>query len=328
MEANQSIAVVVPVYNMQERLEICLESILNQTYSNLEIILINDGSSDDSPNICEEYSRKDSRIKVIHQENQGLSAARNRGIRESISDYLVFIDSDDYVGEHYVANLVFALKMSDTLLASCQFKKTNRNNLEQKQKLEDNKAIKIISSQEMLYKMLYHDEAEVSAWDKIYHRSLFNQLEFPYGEIYEDIAIMPEIVKRAKKVAVHPYTDYFNYMSENSIQRSQFSEKKMVLIRNIDRIYQDTITQREPSLIKAATYRYCDILIEFLCQINSKEFPNEKKAMWSKIVSLRKNVLKDNHPNAKKVKIAAILSFLGYGPLKSLYHLQQRLKKH
>ncbi len=326
MEANLSIAVVVPVYNMQERLQICLESILKQTYSNLEIILINDGSSDNSPNICDDYSRKDARIKVIHQENQGLSAARNRGIRESNSDYLVFIDSDDYVGEHYIANLVFAIKMSDTLLASCQFKKTTQNDLEQKQKLEDTNAIKTISSEEMLYKMLYHDEAEVSAWDKIYHRSLFNQLQFPNGEIYEDIAIMPEIVKQAKKIAIHPYTDYFNYMSENSIQRSEFSAKKMVLVRNIDRIYQEAITQGDPSLIKAATYRYCDILIEFLCQINSKELADEKKEMWTKFVSLRKNVIKDSHPNAKKVKMAAIISFLGYVPLKKLYKLQQRLK--
>lgn len=327
MDENQSIAIIVPVYNMEKRLKICLDSILNQSYPHLEIVLIDDGSTDSSPQICDEYVNRDSRIRVIHQTNQGISAARNQGIKASKSDYLVFIDSDDYVGQHFVYNLAFSVRRTGTLLGACQFQKTSQSDLVQPLKLASVDTIQLVDSTTMLYKMLYHEDAEVSAWDKIYHRSLFNQIEFPEGEIYEDIRIMPDIVAEAGQIAIHPYADYFNFMSKNSIQRSSFNDKKMVLIHNIDRIYLEAKEKNNPMLLRAATYRYGDILIELMFQIEDDLFEKERLFMWNKFKELRSVVLKDKHPKARKVKIAALFSYVGYLVLKMMYGLQKRLKK-
>ena len=125
MFRNSLISVIVPVYNVEKYLPQCLNSIINQTYKNIEVVLVDDGSTDDSGNICEEYKKNDERIIVVHQKNSGLSAARNVGIEISTGEYITFIDSDDYISPDYIENLYSALEQYSADIAICDLKKVS-----------------------------------------------------------------------------------------------------------------------------------------------------------------------------------------------------------
>lgn len=122
---NELISVIVPVYNVEKYSERCIESIINQTYKNLEIILVDDGSPDTCPMICDEYAKKDDRIVVIHKENGGLSDARNAGIEIAKGEYFAFIDSDDYISEEFLSKLYMSLKSNSAFMSICNFDYVN-----------------------------------------------------------------------------------------------------------------------------------------------------------------------------------------------------------
>lgn len=326
MEAiNEKVAVIIPVYNDEKRIGYCIESIINQEYQNLEILIINDGSKDQSGQICDEYASKDNRIRVIHQENKGLAFVRNLGISEIESDYLVFVDSDDYVSKNYVYNLMFLIQNSSAKLSACRFEKTVENHLDQNKKVQTSD-FELIDSQDMLYRMLYHDGAEFSVWDKLYHKSLFEGIEFPTGELYEDIKVIPEIVKKAETIAIHPLADYFNFLQQNSIQRSDFNHRKLVVVDNINKILNDVQESGRPELIKAAIYRKCDIIIELMFQIAKPEDASIKEQLWSEFKQMRNIVIRDNHPKARKVRMAAIISYLGLPFFEKMYKAYTKSK--
>jgi glycosyltransferase involved in cell wall biosynthesis len=182
------ISVIVPVYNTQDYLNRCVDSIINQTYRDLEIILIDDGSTDNSPKICDNYSDLDNRIKVIHKENEGPSSARNMGVEVAKGDYIAFVDSDDWVESDIYQFCVDISKKTNSDVVD--FKPMLVTELNESKRFSDTRNYKVITGKEILRDYLRQAQVERSPFSvcrKLYKRHLFDDINFPTGKRYEDI---------------------------------------------------------------------------------------------------------------------------------------------
>lgn len=183
---NPLISVIVPVYNVEEFLDDCIRSIVNQTYTNLEIILVDDGSTDRSSDICDEWMRRDPRIKVIHKRNGGLSSARNIGIEQAIGEYLGFVDSDDYIYPQMYEQLLTVLVESPRKVASCAYKRVLNSN-----ETEPRKEICITEELDLKESLdsVFCGDLNVSVCCKLFAREIFDSIRFPVGETNEDVCV-------------------------------------------------------------------------------------------------------------------------------------------
>ena len=221
------ISVGVPVYMVEKYLERCIRSITNQTYKNLEIILVDDGSKDKCPQICDQCAKNDKRIIVIHRENGGLSAARNSGIDIAKGEYLAFVDSDDFIAEDFIEALHCACKVTGSEIAQCRYEYVSGDVLT-KSKEEITEPMEIFSGKEMIAGMSWKDGAyNVVAWNKLYKRSLFDKVSYPEGKIHEDEATTHKLFYQAEKVAFLYRFLYGYYTGGESITRNQFSKKRL-----------------------------------------------------------------------------------------------------
>lgn len=194
------VTIVVPVYNVQNYLARCIESLINQTYKNIEILLIDDGSNDDSAIICDEYQEKDERISVYHKENGGLSSARNYGIERAHGTYIAFIDSDDWIENRFVERLMAVIQEDNSNIACCGFKIVNENNIIVSEKCS--KESFVLSNISALENILLDGCVKNVAWNKIYEKNLFNEVRYPEGKNYEDVATTYKLILKAQKVSV------------------------------------------------------------------------------------------------------------------------------
>lgn len=193
------ISVIIPIYNVEQYLPKCIESVLLQTYSNLEIILVDDGSPDACPQICDEYAKIDSRIKVVHKQNGGLSDARDAGLDIATGSYISFVDSDDWVEKDMIAIMYKAIQDFNVQIAICSYA---RNSDKQTDCYITHRP-KLFSWYEAL-EYLLQGELENFAWNKLYARGLFDSIRFPVGKNYEDIAIMYRIIEKADNIVLLP----------------------------------------------------------------------------------------------------------------------------
>ena len=221
------VTVIIPVYNVEMYLPLCINSILNQTYQNLEIILIDDGSTDDSPGICDTYALKDNRIKVIHQQNQGAAVARNTGLENATGEYIVFVDSDDFINEKMIEKLYIALKQTDSDLSICNFKYTSENGKEIDLKETDIKN-EVLYTEEIIDKLFQNNNCGyIVIWNKMYKKDLWKQIRYPVGVIYEDEAVIHHIFSKCKKVATISDELYYYRQVSGSIMHSERNEKNL-----------------------------------------------------------------------------------------------------
>ncbi len=193
--AKPEVSVIVPVYNVEPYLRRCIDSLVNQTLQNIEIILIDDGSTDGCGAICDEYATKDTRIRVVHQENAGLSEARNAGIDRARADFLMFVDSDDWVEPEFCELPLMLAKKHKADLVMFQFR-YSKNGRIQRKRLDVSEGIK--TQKEALG--LLASNAGMMAWNKLYHRELFRTNRYPKGKVYEDVVLTPVLVHLARKV--------------------------------------------------------------------------------------------------------------------------------
>ena len=223
----EKISVIVPVYNVEQYLERCVDSIINQTYTNLEIILVNDGSTDNSGKLCDELAKKDERIRVIHKENGGLSDARNRGIDEAESDLVGFIDSDDYIDSDMYEVLLKNLNNTDADLSMCALYDVYNNTPEAQ---VTNKETWELSSEQAIKMVMEAKILSVTAVNKLYRKSLFSDLKFEVGKIAEDAFIMVKLLDKCKKIVATNEKKYYYVHRENSITTQKFSTKFLNVI--------------------------------------------------------------------------------------------------
>ena len=201
MNREMKISVIVPVYNVETYLARCLDSILAQTYENLEVILVDDGAKDASGVICDAYAAKDSRVKVIHKENGGLSSARNAGLKAATGEYISLIDSDDWITEDAYAHLMELMeKYRVKLVCGGRYDvdgKTGAKTIGLCPKQEE-----VISSEELAGRIFLWDGCDSSACDKLYHRSLLENFRYPEGKVCEDVPVTYKIVLSTDRVAM------------------------------------------------------------------------------------------------------------------------------
>lgn len=194
----KKVSIIVPVYNIECYVTKCIDSLIEQTYKNIEIILVDDGSTDKSVNICDEYSNKYEQVIVIHQENQGLSAARNCAIKKSTGEYIMFVDGDDWIDEKTLEILVWLMEEDNADITAI---------VKSGHHFESGEVI-IGNSHKMLLHMLYTSCFEV--WGKLFKRELFDDIEFPVGKIHEDLYTLPKLVAKADKSVVY-HKGLYNY---------------------------------------------------------------------------------------------------------------------
>lgn len=218
------ISVIVPVYNVEKYIERCVDSIIGQTFSDFELILVDDGSPDNCGAICEEYAKKDSRIRVIHQQNGGLSVARNAGIEwalaNSDSEWITFIDSDDWVHKKYLEVLLNGALQYDVAISMCWAVKTDGEEVESEtftanlRKVED--------------AYTYNGKFIASfAWGRLYRKELFLTYRYPQGKLWEDMYVTHKVLFQFPEIAVIEQPLYYYYRNEQSIIRQEWSDKKM-----------------------------------------------------------------------------------------------------
>ena len=221
------ISVIIPVYNVEEYLHYAIESLEKQTYKNFEIILVNDGSTDNSGKLCDEYSEKYSNVRVFHKENGGLSDARNFGIQKAQGEFITFLDPDDYLEAYSLELLAGIQEMHDCDIISTRVKPTELYNIYSNHSLteEDFKNVIVMDHDIFLEEAFYDKVATVSACGKLYRKSIL-EIPFPKGRIYEDLYIISEHLEKANKIVHTPLQIYNYYKRQGSIVNSKFTLKQ------------------------------------------------------------------------------------------------------
>lgn len=277
---NKLISVIVPVYNVENYLEKCLDSIINQVYKKIEIILINDGSTDLSSQICDDYQNKDNRIIVIHKSNEGPSEARNSGLNIAQGEYIAFIDSDDYIDELYLDTLFNLLINTNSDISCCSFYSENKK--------EHNPKIQNINAKKVISYMLQDRIVAPSACGKLFKKYIFNGLRFPKGRIFEDFFTAPLFFSKADYLVITSEQLYYYRVNQNGIMRSKFDSKYIDIIEVhnevgifLKSIYDD---QKLLKLVYARKARFCIAILNKYVLSNFQD-ENSKKRLLKEIKS-------------------------------------------
>lgn len=223
MNKKPLISVIIPVYNVQDYLERCLNSVINQTYKNIEIILVNDGSKDNSQSICENYLKKYKNIRIINQENKGLSAARNIGVECSMGEYIVFIDSDDYVDTNYVEYL-YKLLVDNEADISAISPIIVYDNAVNKEAIYDKRTMVYEDMEKCLSDVLYGKPFGVSAHNKLYKKELIMNNPYPVGLYHEDELTTYKVIEKCNKVVFGYSKLYYYYQRDDSIMNCKIND--------------------------------------------------------------------------------------------------------
>lgn len=316
------ISVIVPVYNVEKYLDKCVDSIVNQTYKNLEIILVDDGSPDNCPKMCDDWARKDKRIRVIHKKNGGLSDARNAGIDCANGKYLTFIDSDDYVDKDYIEYLYYLIKKNNSDMSIASHKILNGKRISTKYKKIDEVNI---NSHDALQRLLYDDCLDTSAWAKMFDISLFNNIRFPVGRLYEDAATIYKLIDKCDKIELSTKPIYNYIIRNDSISQNSFSIKKLDLIKSTEEM-KEYIENRYSDLNEGCNRRLMFSYLSTLSQLaNSKnKYQSIEENLMKYIKNNRRSVLKDKRI-PKRDKYAIYCTYFGFNFYKIIWKIYLKI---
>lgn len=276
------VTLIIPVYNVDKYLERCIESVLNQSYKNLEIILINDGSTDRSGEICDSYGRRDKRIIVIHKSNGGLSSARNTGLDLSSGEYIGFIDSDDWIEYDFVESLHRLILTEDADISQCTF--VNDNGIDTHVIVRDENYI-VIDREQCLRNLANKNTYlyTVVAWNKLYKRDVFKNLRYKVGVVFEDEAIAHEIYCSINKVAYSKSPLYHYFRRPGSITKSNFSMKNLDALSAIENriiFFKDKNENKLASLFQPVFFR---TLLNLLSKMDNNDLKMEFQSSFNEI---------------------------------------------
>lgn len=223
METNECISVIIPVYNVEKYLSKCINSVINQTYLNLDIILVDDGSTDNCGIICDHFAKNDARIKVLHKENGGLSDARNAGMKIAQGTYYTFVDSDDWLESDFCETCLQKIKEYDADIVAVSLKKVNEDGYSLSSNASGLETL--YSNEEALMAMFNPKLIRWCAQAKLYRSDLFNGIEYPIGRIMEDKATTYKLFAKSKRIVFWDVYKYNYLIRQGSIMRTKFSEK-------------------------------------------------------------------------------------------------------
>ncbi|SMC83692.1 glycosyltransferase family 2 protein [Papillibacter cinnamivorans] len=217
MDSGPLVSVIVPVYNVEPYLRKSLDSILAQTYGCLEIILVNDGSSDGSGALCEDYARKDARIRVIHQKNGGVSSARNTGLSAASGEYIAWVDPDDWCSPDFIQYLLENLMSEKADLATCGYRSIRGVSFK---RIAASRRM-VLTEDQILHRYWNTNEIGDTLWNKLYKRSLFDRISFPPLVRFEDSAVMFRILAASEKTVVLPDVKYFYRLRSGGLSQQK-----------------------------------------------------------------------------------------------------------
>ena len=257
----KKVSIIVPIYNASKTLRRTLDSILNQSYNNLEIILVNDGSTDDSLNICNEYKKIDSRIIIKNESNKGVSASRNIGLDNMTGDYVVFIDSDDTINADYIYNLLkTAIKTNADIVCS----KINCIVVDKAFSPYPQRNNNPIYSKQSFLKMFLNFQVGSAVWGKIYKKSIIGDIKFQDLKINEDFIFCWDVIKNSQLFSETPDAIYNYYLNnEKSLSKANFSMDNMSMINHIDSV-KEYILLNFTDLLNDANNYYSACLLHML----------------------------------------------------------------
>lgn len=307
MKERPLVTVVVPVYNVKEYLAPSVESLLGQDYPNLEILLVDDGSTDGSGALCDQYAARDPRVRVLHQENQGQAAARNHGVAQARGEYTAFIDSDDYVAPNYISYMEEMMEKTGSQIGICTLSECQPGGEWQPVM---SRQVKVMNAQQALETMLYQKDFTTSPCCKLYPTSWLRETPFPQGRIYEDLATIYKLLARAQKVVYGPSVLYCYIQTKGSTMRNDFSPRAFDHKTSADELY-TFVEEHYPAILPAAQCRrfsaYCQVIGRMAHEPGYQE---EKKVLWRQICRDRWQVLKNGKARTKN-RLAALLTLLG-----------------
>ena len=324
------VSIIVPIYNAEDYLERCVSSITNQSYTNLEIILVNDGSTDSTKALCDCLAAKDKRIRVIHQNNQGLSATRNNALQVIRGTYIAFVDADDYIGPNHIKNLLTTAIESEAKMAVTGLTPVFGN------EISSEALSAIVPSDSSVYeaqeaaciavKSVMHPFAE-HACGKIYSTSLKTYLHFPEGKKWEDQFVMYKIMLASETVAYENANDYYYVQNPHSMSRTRdehFLDTLEARKQIIDFASSHQLRQLEETAIK----KYHSRVIGIYADLNLLEQGDLTEKVYQLILSNRKEALRSPYL-ATTTKIGYFLSYLPKGIFSKLIRNleKQRLKR-
>lgn len=255
---NNKISIIVPIYNVEKYLKASIISLMEQTYQNIEIILVDDGSTDQSGEICDYYSRQDRRIKVIHQNNKGLAAARNRGICAATGEYIGFVDPDDWIELTMYEELLKAMQKDDADISMCdyayEYDGVSEHNVRKKPSLKP----EIFTGKDAIKRLFLNNTFfYIIVWNKLYKRTLWDGIKFPNGYMHEDEAVIHRLFGNCNKIVTVPSELYHYRQVPTSITHTNQVQ------RNID---------------------FCHALVDRIKYLDNKEYEVECRNMSNRVV--------------------------------------------
>ena len=304
------ISLIVPVYKVEEYLNKCVDIIINQTYKNLEIILVDDGSPDNCGKICDEYAKKDSRIKVIHKENGGVSSARNVGLDVATGDYIGFVDSDDWIEDDMYEFLIKKCLYYNTDIARCEFIDEYDFNISDKNiSLNENYYI-IENSDNIIIDIIKGSWSEGILWNKLYKSSLLRNIRLKNDLKYcEDLLFNYYVMKKANKIFVSNIKKYHYFRRNDSVTGVQISESSFDMLKVADIIISNEIDNREIYIYAVRRIvRNCIVLINS-CIINNL-YKDKVSYMRNIIRKYIDNIKNDNVYTFKEKTCALIICYM------------------
>ncbi len=281
------VSIIVPVYNVYDYVEKCLASLTHQTLKDIEIIIVNDGSTDGSDKICQKYKDKYSNIKYISQKNMGLSGARNTGIKYATGEFIGFVDSDDFVKEDMFETLYNNAKENNTKISACGHLSYYADGTT---KINSKKHVKkFFNKDEALDYFLIQEYFDIVTWNKIYKRELFKNIKFPVGKIYEDFQTIYKLIAKSDGIYFDSTPKYFYFKRENSISNSTFNNDTLKIIE-----YVDNYVNYCKKNVKHIKYLYIGVIRWYLTVVNkmisSNQIDQDLVAKLNKLID--KNLFK------------------------------------
>lgn len=300
------ISIVVPVYNVESFLDKCIESLITQTYSNIEIILVDDGSTDHSGKICDRYSEENANIIAVHQKNQGLSGARNAGVKIAEGKYITFVDSDDYITIDFLDTLYASMVKYNADIAMCGPFKFYEDEQVRSESIEREYTY---TSQEAIGAMLYRKKVNSYAWGKLYRAEIVKEISFPEGKLFEDLFTIYKMYDLASVVIYIEKQMYYYRQRRGSIVNSVFEPKKMQLLEANKEILK-FVKEKYPMVHKAAISKYYTSAVDLLRKIPyGRKYALEKKNLILIIKKYRNVVWRDKN-NKNLIRGMAFVSSL------------------
>lgn len=319
------VSVIIPVYNVEKYLYRCVESVLQQTYKNMEIILVDDGSKDNSGKLCDELAEKNSGIKVLHKTNGGLSDARNAGNGIITGEYVLYLDSDDYLSCDCVSKLVQMCEKTCADIAIMQMMYISEETNEEIHS-DEKEFIKVLTAEEAIEASLYQILYSCCAPAKLYKKGVVEGIEFPVGRVSEDLATCHLFLDKAKTIAYTNAIGYYYRQHSNSIMHV-FNPKRMDALEWAQKI-EAFCKEKYPNILVAAKCRTFNVAVHLILDLPNSGEVHEKyyKELWKEIKRTRVQTIFSKKVRFRE-KAAALLSFGGEKLLKYVWNSRLAVKR-